>query len=42
MVQYKMLVDLTIDIALHQRTLVAAAAAAAAASVNNAMMKGFE
>ena len=38
MVQYKMLVDLIIDIALHSRTLVAAAAA----TVNNAMMKDFE
>ena len=40
MVQYKMLVDLIIDITLHRRTLVAAAAAAA--TVNNAMIKGFE
>ena len=39
MVQYKMLVDLIIDIVLHSRTLVAAAAAATA---NNAMMKGFK
>ena len=37
MVQYKMLVDVIIDIALHKRTLVVAAA-----TVNNAMMKGFE
>ena len=37
MVKYKMLVDLIIDIVLHQRTLVAAAA-----TVNDAMMKGFE